>query len=96
MAFTQHPEAYCGLWSLYYTVHTCVTRGHISSVQRLDATRLEDSELTEGNVRDAERKQNRGPWAPSAPVDLRGLPRASHVLCARGGTERALGQMSGN
>ena len=43
---------------MYYTY---AATGHISSVQRLAATRLEDAEHTEGNVREAERKQNRTP-----------------------------------
>ena len=54
---TQDPEAYYGLLSSYYTY---AVTGHISSVQRLAATRLEDA-VNESNFRDTEPKQNRRP-----------------------------------
>ena len=54
--FTLDPEAYCRVMYSYYT---CVARGleaTSASRKRLAATRLEDAEHTESNVREAERK----------------------------------------
>lgn len=54
--FTLDPEAYCRVMYSYYT---CVARGPeatSASCKRLAATRLEDAEHTESNVREAERK----------------------------------------
>lgn len=54
---------------MYYTY---AATGHISSVQRLAATRLEDA-VDESNFRDAEPKQNRGPQQACDSRGLRGL-----------------------
>lgn len=56
LLFTQDAEAYC---RVRYSYYTCVARGPeatSASCKRLAATRLEDAEHTQSNVRKAERK----------------------------------------